>query len=51
MIETLDAIVGDQMMGALYYKQDRLTFRYCDSWREHPAAFPLSLSMPLTASR
>lgn len=28
----------------------RLTFRYEESWRENPAAFPLSLSMPLSAA-
>jgi len=49
-MESLHAFVGVRRMGMLTYNRDRLAFEYDDSWRTSPHAFPLSLSMPLTAS-
>ena len=49
-MESLHAFVGVWRMGILTYNRDRLAFEYDDSWRTSPHAFPLSLSMPLTAS-
>ncbi|MCX6970677.1 MAG: HipA N-terminal domain-containing protein [Verrucomicrobia bacterium] len=48
MTEELSVFVEGRMMGCLLWdrRRDRLSFRYDTSW----ADFPLSLSMPLTAS-
>jgi len=50
MAEELIALVGAEVMGTVRYARDRISFRYDDGWRENPAAFPLSLSMPLVQS-
>ncbi len=48
MTEELTIFVEGRMMGCLLWdrRRDRLSFRYDTSWKD----FPLSLSMPLTAS-
>ncbi len=48
--EYLLALHGDQEMGRLHYKNDTMRFDYSPSWSASHSAFPLSLSMPLTAS-
>lgn len=50
MSEHLIALYGEQEVGRLAYANDQLSFSYHESWRENHAAFPLSLSMPLTAA-
>jgi len=50
MSEELVALVGTEVMGRLSYANDRIRFRYDEAWRNSPAAFPLSLSMPLVTS-
>jgi len=47
--DQLIAQAGEQQMGTVDYRDDRLTFRYEAGWQEAREAFPLSLSMPLTA--
>jgi serine/threonine-protein kinase HipA len=47
----LVALLSDRVAGRVRQDQrGRLTFVYDDGWRENPDAYPLSLSMPLTAS-
>ncbi len=50
MSEFLEAVVDGRRMGRLTYdrQKDRVGFQYDEGWAEHPAAFPLSLSMPLS---
>ena len=44
----LAVIMHGQLAGHVFVAANRrLTFRYEDSWRSHPSALPLSLSMPL----
>lgn len=50
MNNTLIALYGDKEVGQLHYENDKVSFTYAQSWSESPTAFPLSLSMPLTAS-
>ncbi|MCB1066356.1 MAG: HipA N-terminal domain-containing protein, partial [Verrucomicrobiae bacterium] len=47
MSECLYALYDGRLMGEVLYRDDRLTFTYADDWRRDPAAFPLSLSMPI----
>ncbi|MEI6323627.1 MAG: type II toxin-antitoxin system HipA family toxin [bacterium] len=44
---TLIALADGQLMGEVYYRNDRLGFRYEEAWQSDTLAFPLSLSMPL----
>ena len=37
-------------VGLVQQKNGRLTFKYTDTWRSAPGAYPLSLSMPLAAA-
>lgn len=50
MSEHLIALYGNQEVGRLAYAHDQLSFTYHEAWRENHAAFPLSLSMPLTTA-
>ena len=50
MTDILEAIYDGRRVGRLTYADDRLAFVYADEWRGDPAAFPLSLSMPLVRS-
>jgi len=52
MIDELRVLVGDKWMGRVVWdrRRNRLSFAYESEWRQDPASFPLSLSMPLTAS-
>lgn len=47
MSETLEAIYDGLHVGTMSYANDKLAFAYADKWRNDPAAFPLSMSMPL----
>ena len=47
MSEGLHALAGGKRMGILSYRDDKLRFTYGEEWQNDPAAFPLSLSMPL----
>lgn len=51
-IETLHILAAGKWMGRIERerKRNRLSFHYDQSWRADPEAFPLSLSMPLTAA-
>jgi serine/threonine-protein kinase HipA len=49
MSEDLVALFEGRRVGRMTYNKDRLTFQYDDRWQDDPAAFPLSLSMPLNA--
>ena len=53
MIEELHALAGGRMMGRVLWdrNRDRLSFVYEDFWRDDPESHPLSLSMPLAASK
>lgn len=44
------ALLEDREVGVVRQTRGRLTFTYAESWRAAPNAFPVSLSMPLTAS-
>lgn len=52
MTEELHALTADGMMGRILWdrRRDRLSFVYEPGWRSSPAAYPLSLSMPLAAA-
>jgi len=52
MSEELHVISGERVMGQVIRdpRRNRLLFRYDQAWQSDPASFPLSLSMPLTAS-
>lgn len=51
MIDELIALTNSQVMGCVRWdrKRDLLSFHYNPSWRQNPAAFPLSLSLPLAS--
>jgi serine/threonine-protein kinase HipA len=49
MTSELIALLNGKQIGRVYDARGRLTFVYDDDWREAPDAYPLSLSMPLTA--
>lgn len=51
MNEVLTAICGARQVGRLHCVRNRLSFEYDRAWQEDRAAFPLSLSMPLTRRR
>lgn len=43
--------INDRRVGAFFRVRDnRLGFEYDENWRRDPAAYPISLSMPLAAS-
>jgi serine/threonine-protein kinase HipA len=47
----LVTMIGDDVIGHLRRdRHGRISFRYADEWRTRPNGYPLSLSMPLTAS-
>lgn len=47
----LVALMNGEVVGHIYQMSNaRLAFRYDDRWREASGAFPLSISMPLTAA-
>lgn len=52
MTEELHALTGGKLMGRVLWdrSRDRLSFQYASGWREDPASFPLSLSLPLAAA-
>jgi serine/threonine-protein kinase HipA len=52
MMEELHAWVGETLMGKVVReaKRDRMTFEYEATWRHDAHSFPLSLSMPMTAT-
>jgi len=52
MSEELHLFCGSNVMGRVIResRRNKLLFRYEQSWQSHPDSFPLSLSMPLTAS-
>lgn len=45
----LIALLDGREVGVVRQDRNRLSFTYLDSWRTAPAAYPLSLSMPLAA--
>lgn len=45
----LTVLLGAREVGIVRQASGRLSFRYEDSWRAAPGAYPLSLSMPLAA--
>lgn len=47
--KVLHVLMYGQRMGQLIAKGSAVSFHYEDSWRDRPDAFPLSLSMPLSA--
>lgn len=48
----LVVLIGDRTMGSFLSAGDgRISFTYDDAWRNDPSTFPLSLSMPKTATR
>jgi serine/threonine-protein kinase HipA len=47
MTNDLIALLDGREIGSVHYKNSRLSFVYRESWRADPAAYPLSLSMPL----
>lgn len=48
--ERLFVLMNGRMVGKVTRRLGRMTFAYDDAWREARGAYPLSLSMPLTAS-
>src|SRR5271155_1907364 len=52
MIHELHALANGVSMGRVFWdsEKDRLAFEYDQSWRDNLQAYPLSLSMPLTAT-
>ena len=50
MTDRLIALANGQEMGTVFYRNARLSFVYDESWRQVPASYPLSLSMPLASS-
>jgi serine/threonine-protein kinase HipA len=51
MIEELQAWTNERLMGRVHWdrRRDRLSFSYEEAWRGDATAFPLSLSMPMSA--
>jgi serine/threonine-protein kinase HipA len=47
----LIALLNSQVVGTVAYHSGRLSFTYTEQWTEDPDAYPLSLSMPLSAAR
>lgn len=48
----LDVLIGNRSMGSFRSAADgRVSFTYDEAWRNDPATYPLSLSMPKTAAR
>jgi serine/threonine-protein kinase HipA len=46
--ESLSVISNQQKLGTVTYHKNRLSFCYAPAWQASSAAFPLSVSMPLT---
>lgn len=44
----LSVIANQQKLGTIRYEKNRLSFRYAPEWQSSNAAFPLSVSIPLT---
>lgn len=51
MSDHLIALANGREMGIVSYRNARLSFVYDDAWRQDPASYPLSLSMPLASSQ
>lgn len=51
MTNQLIALLNSQVVGTVAYQSGRLSFTYTEQWTEDPDAYPLSLSMPLSAAR
>src|SRR5271155_1657070 len=52
MTAELVAVLNGREIGRVARdSRGRLTFTYADDWRQAPAAYPLSLSMPLAATQ
>jgi serine/threonine-protein kinase HipA len=47
----LVVLLNGRVVGTVASQSGRLTFTYTEQWIEDPEAYPLSLSMPLTAAR
>ena len=47
MTNQLRALLDGREVGIVNYNDSRLSFTYCQTWRDEPNAYPLSLSMPL----
>ena len=47
MTSRLIVLADAKVMGELRQAGDRVDFEYDTAWQKSPAAFPLSLSMPL----
>lgn len=45
--EVLEALYNGKRVGRLHYAKNLARFTYTDEWSSDPAAFPVSLSMPL----
>ncbi len=52
MSEELVLVCGGKVVGRVIRdpRRDRMEFHYEEAWQVHPDSFPLSLSMPLTAT-
>lgn len=44
---TLSIVANGQKLGSVRFQSNRLSFRYATTWQASPAAYPLSVSMPL----
>ena len=49
--DQLVVLLNGKEVGTVSYQSGRLSFAYTEPWLEDPDAYPLSLSMPLTAVR
>jgi serine/threonine-protein kinase HipA len=47
----LVVLLNSRVVGTVASQSSRLSFTYTEQWTEDPDAYPLSLSMPLTAAR
>lgn len=45
--DTLSIVANGQKLGSVKFQNNRLSFRYAPTWQASPAAYPLSISMPL----
>jgi serine/threonine-protein kinase HipA len=52
MSDELHLFCGGEVMGQVIRdsRRDKITFRYGQAWQSNPQSFPLSISMPLTAT-
>lgn len=49
MANVLHVLLDGMIVGDVRFAENRLSFRYADSWRALADAYPLSLSLPLTS--